>query len=138
MQKVQTQVWKSDRLPKLTAGPTSPSPGPMLLTQASTAVKAVTTSMPLKSRTMVMPTSVAPYIIMKAITFCMTRVCTACPPITTGATTLGCTMRTSSRCDCLSSSSMRTILMPPPVEPAQVAKHPSRIINSGAKIGHWA
>jgi hypothetical protein len=36
---------------------------------------------------------------------------------------------------CFSSSSMRTILMPPPVDPAQVAKQPSRIISSGANTG---
>jgi hypothetical protein len=59
MPKVQTQVWKSLSPPKLPAGPTSPRPGPMLLTQATTAVKAVTTSSPVNSSSIVRP-SVTP------------------------------------------------------------------------------
>ena len=58
---------------------------------------------------------------------------TGAPWKITGFTTRGWMMRTSSRCACLSSRIMRTILMPPPVEPAQEAKQPRKIISTGAK-----
>ena len=57
---MQTQVWKSLSPWKLPAGPTWPSPGPMLLTQAITAVKAVTGSSPVNSNTIVRLKMVTP------------------------------------------------------------------------------
>ena len=47
--KVQIQVWKSVSTAKVVAGPTRLRPGPMLLTEATTAESAVTTSHPLAS-----------------------------------------------------------------------------------------
>ena len=47
-------------------------------------------------------------------------------------------MRVISRIACLKSTTARTILMPPPVEPELVAKHDRKIIQIGANSGHCA
>ena len=47
-------------------------------------------------------------------------------------------MVTSSLRACLISRMARIILMPPPVEPAEVAKPDSSSMVSGANSGHWA
>ncbi len=46
-------------------------------------------------------------------------------------------MRVISRRACFSRMSARIILMPPPVEPAQVVNTERNSISTGAKIGHW-
>ncbi|MDT4860804.1 hypothetical protein FQZ97_953830 [compost metagenome] len=60
------------------------------------------------------------------------------PPIVTGFTTRGWMLRTSSRRACLISNTMRTILIPPPVEPAQDTKQPRNSSSTGANTGHCA
>ncbi|MDT4872210.1 hypothetical protein FQZ97_1073860 [compost metagenome] len=57
---VHTQIWNSLSTPKLLAGPTSPRPGPMLLTVATTAENEVTMSSPVNSSSMVRPMVAAP------------------------------------------------------------------------------
>jgi len=42
----------------------------------------------------------------------------------------------NSRTDCLTSTNARIILIPPPVEPADVATQDKYSIHNGAKIGH--
>ena len=73
---------------------------------------------------------------MKPNTAVITDIGTTCPASVTGLTTRGWMMRTSSRRACLMSKIMRTILMPPPVEPAQEAKQPKNSRNTGANTGH--
>ena len=75
---------------------------------------------------------------MKASTEAMVRASTARPLIRTGLTAWGCSMVTSSLRACLISRMARIILMPPPVEPAEVAKPDSSSMVSGANSGHWA
>ena len=75
---------------------------------------------------------------MKAMTPWMVDSAIVRPPITTGLTARGWTMRTSSRRACAARIMSRIILMPPPVEPAQVAKQPSSTISSEANSGHCA
>ena len=58
---------------------------------------------------------------MKASTEKITRWSTTMPPSVTGCTARGCTRRVISRRACFTRISTRTILMPPPVEPALVA-----------------
>ncbi|MNS98183.1 hypothetical protein D3C72_1325410 [compost metagenome] len=93
-------------------------------------------SMSVNSRAMVSTAIVAQDTSMKASTEKITRSSMALPPMVTGCTALGCTRRRISRRVCLSSSSMRIILMPPPVEPALVATPDSSSIRTGAKGGH--
>jgi hypothetical protein len=59
-----------------------------------------------------------------------------CPPIRSGSTALGCSTRRISRPDCRTSTSVRIILMPPPVDPAAGTRHDSSSIHIGTKIGH--
>ena len=73
---------------------------------------------------------------MKAITAQMTSGGTVARPSVIGRTTRGCRMRTSSRWASLTSTSMRTILIPPPVEPAQDTKQPRNSSSTGTKVGH--
>src|SRR5687768_2491870 len=54
-----THVWKSVSIAKVVAGPTSCSPGPMLLSEATAAEKAVRTSSPENVSSSVTKTSVA-------------------------------------------------------------------------------
>ena len=75
---------------------------------------------------------------MKPSTAVMTDMGNTPPPKVTGLTTRGWMMRTSSRRACLINKIMRTILMPPPVEPAHDTKQPRNISMTGAKTGHWA
>jgi hypothetical protein len=48
----------------------------------------------------------------------------------------GCTSCVSSRCACWASTSVRIILMPPPVDPELATMQLRNIIYIGAKIGH--
>ncbi|MNT61207.1 hypothetical protein D3C72_1988330 [compost metagenome] len=75
---------------------------------------------------------------MKASTDDMVRPSTARPLIRTGLIACGCSMVTNSLRACLTSKIARIILMPPPVDPADVAKPDSSSMVSGAKSGHWA
>ena len=63
------------------------------------------------------------------------RLSTTPPPTRTGWMALGWTRRVSSRRACLTSTNMRIILMPPPVEPALVATPDSISISTGANTG---
>ncbi|MNV42693.1 hypothetical protein D3C71_1343770 [compost metagenome] len=84
---------------------------------------------------MLKPMMVAPYTSMKASTEKITRLSTTASPSVTGCTARGCTRRFISRRACLSRMSMRTILMPQPVEPALVATPDSSSMNTGANTG---
>ncbi|MCY1197422.1 hypothetical protein D9M72_87860 [compost metagenome] len=75
---------------------------------------------------------------MKASTDDMVRPSTALPLIRTGLIACGCNIVTSSLRACLTSRIARIILMPPPVDPADVAKPESSSIVSGANSGHCA
>ncbi|MNG29418.1 hypothetical protein D3C84_1148420 [compost metagenome] len=75
---------------------------------------------------------------MKASTDDMVRLSTARPLMRTGLTACGCNIVTSSLRACLTSRIARIILIPPPVEPADVAKPDNSSIVSGANRGHCA
>lgn len=72
---------------------------------------------------------------MKASTEKIMRLSTTPVPSRTGCKARGCASRVSSRRACLSRMSMRTILMPPPVEPALVATPDISSMSTGAKTG---
>ena len=57
------------------------------------------------------------------------------PPMRTGAMALGCTSSFSSRPACRASSSVRNILMPPPVEPVLHTMQDKNNIQMGANTG---
>jgi len=94
---VQTQVWKSPSTAKVVEGPTSPSPGPVLLMLATMAVKAVMTSRPEKTRVKVRLTMLTMYMKPKASTANRTLWGATCPPMRTLYTALGCMARMISR-----------------------------------------
>ena len=60
------------------------------------------------------------------------------PPIFTGRTACGCTSSISSRPACRNSTSVRNILMPPPVEPVFAQKQDSIRIHIGTNTGQTA
>ena len=107
----------------------------MQCTLASTAENALTGSKSVSSSTMLSTITVAPYTSMNASTEKIMRLSTTRPPSTTGCTARGCTRRVISRRACWIKINIRTILMPPPVEPALVATPDSNSMNTGANTG---
>src|SRR5271154_1734858 len=106
--------------------------------QATTAEKAVTKSSPDISITNVSATMVMKYKKMNASTENTMRLGSTCPPMRSGVTACGCTSTNISRSDCLISTSVRYILMPPPVEPVLAHRQLRNSIHIGAKTGHNA
>src|SRR5579859_876684 len=91
-------------------------------------------SSPLASCTKISVTMLMKYKNTNAKTAKTTRFAMTVPPTLRGRTMLGCTSMLSSRCACLASTSVRIILMPPPVEPELAAMQLKNIIHMGAKI----
>ncbi len=85
--------------------------------QAMTAENELMKSSPLASSMNVSVTTVPKYSTTNASTAKTILLATTWPPIFTGVTAAGWTSRNSSRCACRNSTSVRNILMPPPVEP---------------------
>ncbi|MNV38345.1 hypothetical protein D3C71_1298930 [compost metagenome] len=75
---------------------------------------------------------------MKASTDDMVRPSTARSLMRTGLIACGCSIVTNSLRACLTSKIARIILIPPPVDPADVANPESSSMVSGANRGHWA
>ena len=84
---------------------------------AITAENELMKSSPLASSMNVSVTTVAKYSTTKASTANTILLATTCPPILTGVTAAGWTSRNNSRWACRNRTSVRNILMPPPVEP---------------------
>ncbi len=97
MAKVQIQVWKSLSTANVVDGPTRFSPGPVLLSVAATAEKAVTKSSPLADISNVRLTKLAVYTKPKAITPVSTFSGMTEPRMRTSQIALGCMARNSSR-----------------------------------------
>src|SRR3990170_3734574 len=103
---------------------------------AITAENALTISRPEAASNMVMLMTAPLYTRMKASMAKMILFSTGTPASFTGTTARGWMMRVISRTAWLAISLARIILMPPPVEPEQVAKVHSNSIHTGANIGH--
>ncbi len=73
---------------------------------------------------------------MNASTASAARSGTGRPPTRTGAMALGCTRSFSSRPAWRASTSVRNILMPPPVEPVLQTMPDRNSIQMGANTGH--
>ena len=91
--------------------------------------------MPVSSSTKVRIAITWKYRKMNASTDWATRSGTTLPPIRTGITADGCTSSFISRTACRASSSVRNILMPPPVEPVLQTIELRNSIQTGVNTG---
>jgi len=103
--------------------------------QAMTAENALTKSSPLASRTSVITTMVAMYIMTNAWIANTIWLGTAWAPILTGRRAAGCIWCSSSRTPWRNISTVRIIFSPPPVEPELAVTQLKSSIHIGAKIG---
>src|SRR5450755_4367448 len=103
--------------------------------QAITAPKDESKSRPVRRSAKVSDATVMKYRKMNARIEAATRSGTGLPPTHTGATALGCTSKVSSRIACRDSTSVRNILMPPPIEPVLQRMQDRNNIQIGANTG---
>ena len=119
MSNIRTSFAGSEKMPKFLDGPTSSSPGPMLLNVAATAVKFVIRSSPSNARRNTDSENSNVYATINTLIDRTTSCSTTFPSILILRITCGCRNWISSFLTVFTSTTRRDTLTPPPVLPAQ-------------------